>query len=130
MGFGWIKELHLFFGQNAWLVGPEKPLKHLDFEVECGFWGLQNSQGFTWNLAKSWQNMTPKRTGASPDLFGVSLLQVINLDHPLVRLSCLFDWEEIRREIEPSFCDTKGRPGADVRVVVGLFYLKIRIQSQ
>jgi len=67
--------------------------------------------------------MTPKRTGASTDLFGVSLLRVINLDHPLVRLSCLFDKKGIRREIEPSFCDAKGRPGANVRVVVGLFYL-------
>lgn len=68
--------------------------------------------------------MTPKRTDASPDLFGVSLVQVINMDHPLVRLSSEFDWEGIRREIEPSFCDANGRPGADVRVVVGLFYLK------
>jgi IS5 family transposase len=68
--------------------------------------------------------MTPKRTDASPDLFGISLAQVINLDHPLVRLTSEFDWEGIRREIEPSFCDANGRPGADVRVVVGLFYLK------
>ena len=68
--------------------------------------------------------MTPRRTDASPDLFGISLAQVINLDHPLVRLTSEFDWEGIRREIEPSFCDANGRPGADVRVVVGLFYLK------
>jgi hypothetical protein len=130
VGFGWIKELHLFFGQNGWLSRTEKPLKHLELEVECGFLMSQNSQGFTRNLAKSLQNMTPKRTDASPDLFGISLAQLINLDHPLCRFSCLFDWEEIRREIEPSFCDANGRPGADVRVVVGLFYLKIRIQSQ
>ena len=68
--------------------------------------------------------MTPRRTDASPDLFGISLAQVINLDHPLVRLTSEFDWEGIRREIEPSFCDANGRPRADVRVVVGLFYLK------
>jgi IS5 family transposase len=30
----------------------------------------------------------------------------------------------IRTEIEPLFCDTNGRSGADSRVVVGLFYLK------
>ena len=114
----------LYRWAKDYIFAPAKPLKHLDFEAECGFFGWQNSQGFTRNLVKSSQNMIPKRTGASPDLFGVSLLQVINLDHPLVRLSCLFDWEEIRREIEPSFCDNNGRPGADVRVVVGLFYLK------
>jgi hypothetical protein len=100
-----------------------KSLKHLDLEANCSFLGWQNSQGFTRNLEKSWQNMTPKRTGASPDLFGVSLLRVINLDHPLVRLSCLFDREGIRREIEPSFCDAKGLTGEDLRFVVGLFYL-------
>jgi len=68
--------------------------------------------------------MTPKRTDASPDLFGFSLVQVIKMDHPLVRLSSEFDWERIRWEIEASFCDGNGRTGADVRVVVGLFYLK------
>jgi hypothetical protein len=52
--------------------------------------------------------MTPRRTDASPDLFGISLAQVINLDHPLVRLTSEFDWEGIRREIEPSFCDANG----------------------
>jgi hypothetical protein len=69
----------------AWLVGPEKPLKHLDFEAECGFLGWQNSQGFIRNLAKSLQNMTQNRKDASPDLFGVSLAQVKHLDNFLAR---------------------------------------------
>ncbi|MCY2944248.1 MAG: transposase [Planctomycetota bacterium] len=68
--------------------------------------------------------MIPKRTNSKPDLFGVSLGQVINLDHPLIKLADEFDWEAIRLEIEPSFCDVNGRPGADVRLVLGLFYLK------
>jgi IS5 family transposase len=68
--------------------------------------------------------MTPKRVEDRPDLFQVALDRVINLDHPLAKLSEEFDWELIRSEIEPSFCDTNGRPGADTRVVVGLFYLK------
>ena len=37
-------------------------------------------------------NENSKRTDASLDLFGVSLVQVINLDHPLVRLSFEFGW--------------------------------------
>ena len=37
---------------------------------------------------------TPKGTNAKPDLFGVSLVQVINLDHPLVGLASEFDWNE------------------------------------
>ncbi len=68
--------------------------------------------------------MTPKRTDANPDLFGVSLEQVINLNHPLLRLASEWDWKGIRREIEPSFCEVNGRPEADVRVVICLLYLK------
>jgi|LakMenEpi03Aug12_release.lakeMendotaPanAssembly.Ray.scaffolds.fasta_scaffold57654_5 hypothetical protein len=50
--------------------------------------------------------------------------RVINLDHPLAKLSGEFDWELIRSEIEPSFCDTNGHPVADTRVLVRLFSLK------
>ena len=75
-------------------------------------------------MRKAGKNMTPKRTESNPDLFEISLVQVINLNHPLVKLASEFDWEGIRQEIEPSFCDANGRPGADVRVVIGLFYLK------
>ncbi len=70
------------------------------------------------------QKMTPKRVDDRPDLFQVALDRVINLDHPLAKHSEEFDWGLIRTEIEPSFCDTNGRPGADSRVAVGLFYLK------
>jgi len=70
------------------------------------------------------QKMKPKRVEDRPDLFHVALDRVINLDHPLAKLTEEFDWELIRTEIEPLFCDTNGRPGADSRVVVGLFYLK------
>ena len=69
--------------------------------------------------------MTPKRTESNPDLFEISLAQVINLNHPLIKLASEFDWEGIRWEIEPSFYDVNGRPGADFRVVIGLFYLKL-----
>lgn len=68
--------------------------------------------------------MTPKRTDGKPDLFDIPLARVIDLDRPLVKLAATFDWEGIRREIEPVFCDSNGRPAADVRVVVGLLYLK------
>ncbi len=68
--------------------------------------------------------MTSKRTDGTPDLFDTPLAKMINLNHPLVKLAATFDWEGIRREIEPVFCDSNGRPAADVRVVVGLLYLK------
>ncbi len=40
--------------------------------------------------------MIPKRTNSKPDLFGVSLGEVINLDHPLIKLADEFDWEATR----------------------------------
>ena len=68
--------------------------------------------------------MTPKRTDAQPDLFDRSLFGLINMDHPLVKLAGQFDWESLRREVAPSFYDDNGRPGADTRLILGLFYLK------
>jgi hypothetical protein len=37
--------------------------------------------------------MTPKRTEAKPDLFGVSLVQVINLHKPLVKMILELNWK-------------------------------------
>ena len=68
--------------------------------------------------------MTPKRTDAQPDLFDRPLFGLIDMNHPLVKLAGQFDWESLRLEVAPSFCDDNGRPGADSRVVLGLFYLK------
>jgi hypothetical protein len=39
---------------------------------------------------------TPKRQDSNPDLFEISLVQVINLNHPLVKLASELDWEGIR----------------------------------
>jgi hypothetical protein len=65
--------------------------------------------------------MTPKRVEDRPDLFHVALDRAINLDHPLEKLSEEFDWELIRTEIEPVFCETNDRPVAGSRMVVDLF---------
>ena len=70
------------------------------------------------------KNTTPKRPDSNPDLFEIASVQVINLNYLLIKLASEFDWEGIRQEIDPSFCDANGRPRADVRVVIGLFYLK------
>ena len=47
-------------------------------------------------MRKAGKNMTPKRTESNPDLFEISLVQVINLNHPLVKLASEFDLEGIR----------------------------------
>ena len=49
--------------------------------------------------------MTPKRTDAQPDLFDRPLFGLIDMNHPLVKLAGQFDWESLRLEVAPSFCD-------------------------
>ncbi len=49
--------------------------------------------------------MLPKSSRSEPSLFTVSLKKVIDQEHPLVKLAALIDWDAIRQEIEPVFCD-------------------------
>jgi len=58
---------------------PKKALNYYQFKAEMTVFAVLISLEFFLNLAKSWQNMAPKQTLASPDLFGVSLVHVINL---------------------------------------------------
>ena len=54
--------------------------------------------------------MTPKHTDALPHLFDRSLFGLIDMNHPLVNLAGQLDWESLRREVAPSFCDDKECP--------------------
>ena len=65
--------------------------------------------------------MIPRRPDAKPDLFRISLRRVIDMEHALVELAGRIDWEHLRREVEPCFCEDNGRRGEDVRLVLGLF---------
>ena len=42
-------------------------------------------------MRKAGKNMTAKRTDSNPDFFEISLVQVINLNLPLVKLASEFD---------------------------------------
>ena len=44
--------------------------------------------------------MTPKTPDNSADLFRSQLSQVLNMSHPLVRLSEQIDWDALSAEIE------------------------------
>ena len=68
--------------------------------------------------------MRPKGQYEKPDLFKSRLDQMINLKHPLVLLSHRLDWSVFEQEFGATYHDSEGRPGAPIRVYVGLHYLK------
>ena len=68
--------------------------------------------------------MTPKKPDNSADLFRSQLSQMLNLSHPLVRLSENIDWDKLAAEIEVIYSDGAGQPPLPTRLLVGLHYLK------
>lgn len=69
--------------------------------------------------------MKPKRQEGSytEDLFRSRLVNIINMNHPLVKLSGLIDWDGLHTHFEKHYKDF-GRPGLPIRLVVGLQLLK------
>lgn len=68
--------------------------------------------------------MRPKPQYEKPDLFKNRLDQMIDMRHPLVILSQRIDWSVFEQEFGDTYHDSEGRPGAAIRVYVGLHYLK------
>ena len=58
------------------------------------------------------------------DLFKIFLRDLVDPAHPLVRLAGQVDWKQFEEALAPVFADEQGRPSADVRLAVGLMYLK------
>ncbi len=69
--------------------------------------------------------MLPKQQQKSPlkDMFKIDLRDLINMDHSLVSLSNLIDWQEIDT-ICSEFFNGKGRSALPSRLAVGLLLLK------
>ena len=63
-----------------------------------------------------------ERTG-SGDLFRARLDQIIDMRHELVQLADRIDWNWLDGELADCFSD-RGRPGTEVRFMLGLFVLK------
>lgn len=57
-------------------------------------------------------------------LFQSRLEQMINLDHPLAKLSRQIDWRSFEDEFGKLYVEGHGRPGLPTRLMVGLHYLK------
>ena len=69
--------------------------------------------------------MGPKQVvPQSGALFQQTLLEMINVKHPLVKLADVIDWEEIERTFGAHFVSGTGRPALRPRLVAGLLYLQ------
>ena len=68
--------------------------------------------------------MKPKKPDNQPDLFRSQLSQIIDLNHPLCRLSTQINWERIENEVDSLYRTGPGQPALPTRLLVGLHYLK------
>lgn len=69
--------------------------------------------------------MGPKRQSpASGELFQQVLVSLINLEHPLVKLAALIDWEVFEAQWAGFFPSKTGRPATPPRLIAGLLYLQ------
>jgi len=69
--------------------------------------------------------MLPKNTSDPQDnLFQSRLEQIINPNHPLVKLSAQIDWASLDEQFGKLYVEGFGRPGLPTRLMVGLHYLK------
>ena len=68
--------------------------------------------------------MKPKKPDNSPDLFRSQLSQMLNMRHPLVRLSEQINWEKLESSIDVIYSDGAGQPPLPTRLLAGLHYLK------
>ena len=68
--------------------------------------------------------MKPQKPDNSADLFRSQLSQMLNMSHPLIRLSDWLDWEVFEAEIDVIYSDGAGQPPLPTRLLVGLHYLK------
>ena len=71
-------------------------------------------------LPKKPQNETEKQG----ELFRIELVDLVNRNHPLVKLSEQIPWDDFNAAFEPLYCPDNGRSGISTRLMVGLHYLK------
>ena len=68
--------------------------------------------------------MKPKIPDNHPDLFKSQLSQIINMSHPLIKLSNKINWNRLEGNINELYTDGPGQPPLPTRLLAGLHYLK------
>lgn len=67
--------------------------------------------------------MRPHKTTLNNDLFKSRLDQMIDLNHPIAKLSNIIDWISFEKKFGSLYRPDFGRPGLPIRLLVGLTYL-------
>jgi IS5 family transposase len=71
--------------------------------------------------------MKPKKTSQKDqqrDLFRAALVNIIDPNHGLVKLSKVVEWDRLDELFGSTYCPDNGRPGVSTRLMVALHYLK------
>ncbi len=71
--------------------------------------------------------MKPKKTPQKDkqrDLFRAALVNIIDPNHGLVKLSKVVEWDRLDDLFGSTYCADNGRPGVSTRLMVALHYLK------
>ena len=71
--------------------------------------------------------MKPKKTPQKDqqrDLFRAALINIIDPNHGLVKLSKVVEWDRLDELFGSTYCPDNGRPGVSTRLMVALHYLK------
>lgn len=78
------------------------------------------------NLAKKGAKMVGKIEENQSDLFNYQrrLVDILNLEHLLCKLTDLIDWDAIDKTFSDAYCENNGKPSQPIRRMVGLHYLK------
>lgn len=66
----------------------------------------------------------PRAQASQLDLFQAHFDQLLNLDHPLCILARKIDWQRFDVAFADFYSSEMGAPGKDIRLLVGLHYLK------
>jgi IS5 family transposase len=75
------------------------------------------------------KKMRPKEESKQPqrELFQIELEQLIDMNHPLVRLGLCLDWSAFEETLGSTYAPSQGAPGISTRLMVALHYLKYQL---
>ena len=68
--------------------------------------------------------MRPRNEQKTLEIFKVRLEEIINKSHPLVKLSDTINWKNLEEKLSVKYTEKMGAPGKEIRLMVGLQYLK------
>ena len=68
--------------------------------------------------------MRPRNEKKSLEIFKVPLEEIINKEHPLVKLAESINWKNLEENLSKKYTEKMGAPGKEIRLMVGLQYLK------